>query len=231
MDFSPSSVFQYTAHKWSLFKKPYVAWHTHSHCCKAGRWSPTSPHTYSQASQKRSAHGLDGPPLDSCWIRCVVRPNFLGSWQSSCCDYGIIICYQALSWALNSVCCFKAQHYQGRHWTGAGHYGCYVVETYHWYLARSEASQQNLCLPIANPSHSRDGAWKLENSTGEKSVAVLWAPLVFSSLLVTIEELNTDEEIQFRVQHRLDSTIPQGHKFPLYYTCHNNNGKLLGGRW
>jgi hypothetical protein len=55
-----------------------------------------------------------------------------------------------------------------------------------------------------------------------------WMPvfqqLVFSSLVAS-EKLNTDEDLQFRVKHHLDSTIPRGHKFPLYYTCHNDNAE------
>jgi hypothetical protein len=52
----------------------------------------------------------------------------------------------------------------------------------------------------------------------------LFQQLVLSSLVVS-EDLHTDEEIQFRVQHHVDSTIPRGQKFPLYYTCHNNNAE------
>ena len=51
----------------------------------------------------------------------------------------------------------------------------------------------------------------------------LFQQLVASSLVA--RDLNTDQEIEFRVQHHLDSTIPQGHKFPLYYTCCNSNAE------
>jgi hypothetical protein len=55
-----------------------------------------------------------------------------------------------------------------------------------------------------------------------------WMPvflqLVFLSLVAS-EKLNFDEDLQFCVQHHLDSTILRGHAFPLYYTCRNNNAE------
>ena len=52
----------------------------------------------------------------------------------------------------------------------------------------------------------------------------LFQQLVALSLIAS-EDLNTDQEIEFRVQQHPDSTISQGHKFPLYYTCCNNNAE------